>query len=31
MADAAASPAGQHDFLLGASMIKSLRRAEEIA
>ena len=31
MAEAAADPARAHDFLLGASMIKSLRRAEEIA
>jgi 3-(3-hydroxy-phenyl)propionate hydroxylase len=31
MAEAAADPVRAHDFLLGASMIKSLRRAEEIA
>jgi len=31
MAEAAADPANAHDFLLGASMIKSLRRAAEIA
>ena len=31
MAEAAADPTKAHDFLLGASMIKSLRRAEEIA